>query len=123
MDKSSDFIKFREEYKEFYYNRYSIKEDSEAIYLEYEFEIPNLAKFNPTIKVLKKSLVFRAIDNKYVKNMVFHIGLIELISYWKSTCSPKIIIKCGYLNQEQINWWKKTYFYGLGELFYTNNNS
>ena len=121
MDKSSDFIKFREVYKEFYYNKYSIKEDNEAIYLEYEFEIPNLTKFNPTIKVLKKSLAFRAIDNKYVKNMVFHIGLIELISYWKSTCSPKIIIKCGYLNQEQIDWWKKTYFYGLGELFYTNN--
>ena len=58
MDKSSDFIKFREEYKEFYYNRYSIKEDSEAIYLEYEFEIPNLNKFNPTIKVLKKSLIY-----------------------------------------------------------------
>ena len=53
--------------------------------------------------------------------MVFHIGLIELVSYWKSTCSPKIIIKCGYLNAEQIEWWKKLYFYGLGELFYTNN--
>ena len=53
--------------------------------------------------------------------MIFHIGMIELISYWKSTCSPKVIIKCGYLNEEQINWWKKLYFYGLGELFYRNN--
>ena len=53
--------------------------------------------------------------------MVFHIGLIELISYWKCTCSPEVVIKCGYLNKEQIDWWKKLYFYGLGELFYTNN--
>lgn len=121
MDKSLQFIKYRELYKEFYFNKYLIKEDNDSIYLEYEFEIPNLTKFNPSIKILKKSHVFKNINTKYVKNLVFHIGLIELISYWKCTCSPKIIIKCGFLNNEQIEWWKKIYFYGLSELFYTNN--
>lgn len=121
MDKSLQFIEYRNKYKEFHFNKYKIKEDDEALYIEYEFEIPKLTKFNPTIKILKKSFKFKDINNKCIKNMVFHIGLIELISYWKSTCSPKIVIKCGYLNQEQIEWWKKIYFYGLGELFYTNN--
>lgn len=120
MNNSLQFKEYREKYKEFYFNSYSIKEDDSAIYLEYEFEIPKLTKFNPKLKILKKKLNFKNINNKYVENMVFHIGLIELISYWKSTCSPEIIIKCGYLNQEQIMWWKKLYFYGLGELFYTN---
>ena len=53
--------------------------------------------------------------------MVFNMGLIELISYWKVACSPQVVIKCGYLSKEQIDFWKKIYFYGLGELFYTNN--
>ena len=121
MDKSLRFREYREEYKEFHFNSYSIKEDNEGINIEYEFEIPGLTKFNPKLKILKKALNFKNINSKYVQNMVFHIGLIELISYWKSTCSPKIVIKCGYLNEEQIEWWKKLYFYGLGELFYTNN--
>lgn len=121
MDNSLKFLEFREKYKEFYYNNYFIKEDTDAIYIEYEFEIQDLTTFRPTIKILKKALNFKNINNKCVSNLVFHIGLIELISYWKSTCSPKIIIKCGYLNQDQIEWWKKIYFYGLGELFYTNN--
>ena len=121
MDNSLKFIEFREKYKEFHYNSYITTEDNDAIYLEYEFEIPELIKFNPKIKILKKALKFKDISTKYTKNMVFNHGLIELISYWKSTCSPKIIIKCGYLNKEQIEWWKKIYFYGLGELFYTNN--
>ena len=121
MDKSLQFKEYREKYKEFHFNSYSIKEDNTAIYLEYEFQIPGLTTFNPKLKILKKKLNFKDINNKYVENIVFHIGLIELISYWKSTCSPKIIIKCGYLNTEQIKWWKKLYFYGLGELFYTNN--
>ena len=121
MDNSIKFAEYREKYKEFHYNSYLIKEDDETLYIEFEFEIPNLTKFNPKIKILKKALPFKNIDNCQVENLVFHIGLIELLSYWKCTCSPKIVIKCGYLNEEQIKWWKKLYFYGLGELFYTNN--
>ena len=121
MDKSLEFKQYREQYKEFYYNNYSIKEDSQAIYIEFEFEIPNLTKFNPKLKILKKNMKLKSIETDYVKNMVFNMGLIELISYWKVTCSQQVIIKCGYLNEEQISFWKKIYFYGLGELFYTNN--
>ena len=42
MDKSVQFNEYRNEYKEFYYNSFSLTEDNEAIYLEYDFEIPNL---------------------------------------------------------------------------------
>ena len=121
MDNSLKFLEYRKKYPKFYYNKYSITEDENAIYLEYEFEIENLTKFTPKTKIIKKKDRFKPIDNDYVKNMVFHIGLIELISYWKSTCSPEVIIKCGYLDENQINWWKKLYYYGLGELLYTNN--
>lgn len=121
MNNFLKFKKFREQYKEFYYNSYSIIEDKEAIIIEFEFEIPNLAVFHPTTKILKKQMYFKDINTIQAKNMAFHIGLIELISYWKSVCCPQIVIKCGYLSEEQIQWWKKLYFYGLGELFFTNN--
>ena len=121
MDNSSNFEEYRKKYTEFHYNSYNLLEDSEAIYLDYEFEIPNLTKFNPSIKILKKDFKVKNIDSNEAKNMVFNIGLIELISYWKCVCSPQIIIKCGFLNEEQIVFWKKIYFYGLGELFYRNN--
>lgn len=121
MDKSMQFKQYREEYKDFYFNSYLIEETKEEIYLKYEFEIPGLTKFNPVLKILKKKLNLKSINTDYAKNMAFHIGLIELISYWKSTCSPNVIIKCGYLNEEQTKWWKKIYYYGLGELFFTNN--
>ena len=121
MDNHEKFLELRDKYKEFFYNRYQISEDNDAIYLEFEFEISGLATFNPKTKIIKKALKYKDINSNYVKNMVFHIGLIELISYWKATCSPKIVIKCGYLNEEQIKWWKKLYYYGLGELFYTNS--
>lgn len=110
-------------YKEFSYNSYDIKEDTESIYLSYEFEIKGLTKFNPEIKILKKNLKLKDINSDIVKNMVFNIGLIELISYWKCTCSPLVYIKCGLLTEEQVNWWKHLYFNGLGEFFYRNELS
>jgi len=120
-NKSIKFEQYREEYKEFHFKKYLVYDDKNAIYMQFIFDIPGLVSFNPKLKILKKNFKFKDIKSQYVQNMVFHIGMIELISYWKSTCSPNVIIECGYLNQEQINWWKKLYFYGLGELFYTNN--
>ena len=121
MDNSLKYIELRNKFKEFYYNNYNLREDEEAIYIEFEFEIPNLAIFKPVTKILKKQMKLKSINSIQAKNMAFNIGLIELISYWKCTCCPQIVIKCGYLSVEQIKWWKKLYFYGLGELFYTNN--
>lgn len=121
MNKSLEFKKYRQLYTEFKYNSYLASEDEKTINIEYEFEIPKLTKFHPKLKIDKKNFKWKSINSIQAKNMIFHIGLIELISYWKCTCSPKVIIECGYLNQEQINWWKKLYFYGLGELFYRNN--
>ena len=120
MNNSLKFIELREKYPEFIYEDYNIEETDKEIIIEYKFEIPNLTTFNPTIKIPKKKFKIKDINTDKVKNMIFHIGLIELISYWKCTCSPRVIIKCGRLNKEQINWFKKLYFYGLGELFFTN---
>lgn len=120
MENLLKFEKFREKYKEFWYNSYLSIEDEKAIYLEYEFEIPKLTKFHAKIIIDKKEFNFKSINTETAQNIIFNIGLIELISYWKCTCSPKVVIKCGYLDEEQKKWWKKLYFYGLGELFYRN---
>ena len=121
MDNSQKFIDLREKYKTFSYNSFEIKEDEKEINIKFEFEIENLKKFNPTIRILKKNMKIKNLNTDFVKKLVFHMGLIELISYWKATCSKEVIIKCGNINEEQKDWFKKLYYYGLGELFYTNN--
>ena len=121
LDNSQKFIDLREKYKTFLYNSFEIKENEKEIYIKFEFEIEGLKKFNPTIRILKKNMKIKDLNTDFVKKLVFHMGLIELISYWKATCSKEVIIKCGNINEEQKNWFKKLYYYGLGELFYTNN--
>jgi hypothetical protein len=54
-------------------------------------------------------------------NIVFNIGMIELISYWKAACAPRVIIQPFFMTTEQVEWWKNIYFHGLGEFFYLNS--
>ena len=116
-----NFEELREKYKYFYYNSFEITDGKNEVTLKFDFEIPNLTHFYPTTSILKKNFKFKDVNSEQSKNMVFNIGLIELISYWKCACPKNVIIKCGYLNDEQISFWKKLYFNGLGELFYRNN--
>jgi len=55
-----------------------------------------------------------------LNNLVFNLGLIEMLSYWKATCSPETEILAGSLNQEQIKWWKDLIDRGMGQFFYEN---
>lgn len=120
---NNNFEKFnllRQKYSTFIFEKYEMFEDAEGLTLKYYFNIPNLVAFTPEIKILKKQINFKKLEGELVQNLVFHLGLIELVSYWKATCSPKVIIECGYLKPKQIAWFKKLYYLGLGELFYQN---
>ena len=112
------FNELRNEYNSFIYKKYEIKETEDSYNITYYFEIPNLITFTPTYEI-KKDLLKREIDD-FAKYLIFHIGLVELISYWKCACPKDVIIKAGYIDEEQIKFFKKLYFYGLGEFFYRN---
>ena len=119
-----NFINLREEYPNFSYNWYKIDEYENEYKISYEFEITGLSKFNPTWIIPKINLAQGSIkkqpNKELLENMVFNLGMVELVSYWKITCSPNVNIKNIYLSSKQIDWWKKLYFYGLGEFFYKN---
>jgi hypothetical protein len=108
------YNELRNEYDTFIYDSYEIEELENTTKIIYNFIVPSLTQYKPTLEVKKFKI------DSFTKNLIFHIGLVELVSYWKATCSKNVIIKAGYINKEQIEFFKKLYFYGLGELFYTN---
>lgn len=111
----------RSTYKKFIYHSYQIFEDEKNIILEYHFEIEGLREFNPRIEILKKDFCFKNINSNIVKNIVFNLGMVEAISYFKATCSPLFLIKCGKIDENQKKWYKKLYYLGLGEFRYINS--
>ena len=57
IDNSQKFLELREKYKTFIYDKYEIEDDEDSIKITYYFEIENLQKFNPTIRLSKKQLI------------------------------------------------------------------
>jgi len=119
-DNQNRFNELREKYQEFIYEDYDISFADENLNIKFHFSIPNLTEFHPEIKI-KKEYIKTEYNEDYLDYLVFQIGLIELISYYKCTCPKKIIVKANYINNEQISWLKKLYYNGLGEFLYTNN--
>ncbi len=115
MDKYNEF---RSSYPEFYYHGFRLEDKQEEIFITYDFEIKGLMRFSPTLKIPKVNKWNYSKD--LLNKIVFSVGLSEIPSYWKATCSPKIIIECGKLNEEQNAWLKKLIYNGLGEFFYVN---
>ena len=57
------------------------------------------------------------------RNLLFQLGLAELVSYWKATASPVVEIRCPDgvgMDEAAVAFWQKLYFNGLGEYFYLN---
>ncbi len=115
-----NFWELRKKYDKFIYEKYEINDELDWLKITYFFNIPWLAEFRPTIQIDKKNIKNQNINSDFVNYLVFHIGLVELISYWKCCCPKNVEIKAWYIDKDQIKWFKKMYFYGLGEFFYTN---
>ncbi len=109
---------FRKKYKTFYYNGFTKADNDDDILITYHFEITGLESFNPTLRIPKIGNL--NYDNHFLDKIIFSAGLAEIPSYWKATCSPKIIINGGKLSDAQTKWLKKLIFNGLGEFFYVN---
>lgn len=115
------YLMLTEKYPEFIYDSYRIFECNGKIGFEFNFIQSNEIKFKPSWVLPFDYGKYAESENKaFIDYLVFHIGMVELISYWKACCSPTVRIKCGALDTKQILWWKKLYFNGLGEFFYRN---
>ncbi len=84
--------------------------------LTYQFKLEPEVAFSPVV-IIPAPAGFAAPE---FQTFVFHLGLIELLSYWKAACPSRIVIRAGMLNDEQIAWWRDLYLHGLGEFFYRN---
>ncbi len=111
----------REKHPTFTYESYSYYIKKKDLVIRFSFSVSPNIRFEPEV-------VIENIDEKRIKNinpellenLIFHLGLAEIPSYWKATTSPQIIIKAGYLSKSQITWWQDLLENGLAEFFYVN---
>ena len=120
---NTKFIEFRNTYKEIIYKDYLVDEVDNDLVITYTFEIPGLTTFNPTISFSKDLVKNSFVNDELMNKIIFHMGMIELISYYKCCCPKRIVVEAGYLDDYDKSWFKKLFYNGLGEFLYKNNIS
>jgi hypothetical protein len=111
----------REKHPQFIYEKYEWKISSKGLEITFDFQLPPDIKFKPKILIENASLAqIEKIGKETLDNLVFNLGLAEMISYWKTACSPEIMINAGALDAEQKKWWQWLIINGLGQFFYEN---
>jgi len=121
MSGNEKYIQLRKQYKTFCYEDFLCKTTNEGWLIKFRFSAGEDIVFEPETLIPHRPFIdFGRISLEQKEMLIFQMGMVELISYWKSVCSPKVIIKPFNLGHEEISFWKKMYFNGLGEFFYVN---
>lgn len=116
------FHQLRKDFKVFYFESFEFQYKNKVLNVVFHFSIDRKIFFKPEVK-LPYNVFFdkdQLLDKEQLDSIVFHMGMIELISYWKSACPCIIHLVPFSLTGEQQAFWRKIYFHGLGEFFHIN---
>ncbi|MCR4792312.1 MAG: hypothetical protein K5871_06160 [Lachnospiraceae bacterium] len=113
------FDDLRKLHDTFEYRKYEMRVEDGELFVRYRFSIPGLRDFMPEWRF---PLGERGTDlsDPILRSLIFNLGLVETISYYKTVCPETVVIKCGSLTAAQKDWWRKLYYNGLGEFLYRN---
>ena len=105
---------------EMVYENYSYTVDAEGLRMGFSFRLNDKIVFHPTASIPHRPFLNFGQPKELMDSLVFNLGMIELVSYWKCVCPKVVRVLPHSLDSEQVRFWKKIYFNGLGEFFYTN---
>lgn len=112
--------RLRAAYPNFVYEGYRWREEgSGALNCSFQFRTGAIS-FQPTCRFTFIGRERARIPRELIDNLVFHLGLAELPSYWKATCSPRVEVRRGGLSPEQAAFWTWVLTEGMGEFHFTN---
>jgi UDP-N-acetyl-alpha-D-muramoyl-L-alanyl-L-glutamate epimerase len=114
------FKKLRKKYPVLTYESFEWEIKDNNLQIQYHFNLADKFFFHPKISIPLKKWSLRTVENGFIKNVAFYLGMVELISYWKTACPAKIHIVPVLLSPEEQSWWKRLFYLGLGEFFHVN---
>lgn len=120
MSNQTKYELYRQTYPKFVYQSFQYDVQPDGLHIVFDFSAGPDIQFQPTAFIPSRPFLRFDQPRDVLDTLVFNIGMIELISYWKCVCSPVVEVRCGQLNPDQFQFWKKIYFNGLGEFFYIN---
>lgn len=114
----------RADYPTFVYEGYEWRWDTpDSLSCSFHFRAEEHS-FRPTCRfVFSGRRSELALSNDVLDSAVFRLGLAELPSYWKATCSPRVEVRAGSLTPDEATYWERMLTEGMSEFHYVNQTS
>lgn len=120
MNNQGKYNNYRKYFDALVYESYNYDVQSDGLHIAFCFRLTEKRCFRPTAFIPARPFLNMDQPKEVMDRLVFNIGMVELVSYWKTVCPPVVRIECGALDERQQAFWKKLYWNGLGEFYYTN---
>ena len=117
----SRFDELRARHPRFTYEDYTVERAGADLRFTFSFTMAPDIAFAPTTTLRAPDpRRLDAVPAEALHGLAFHLGLVELLSYWKTACAPEIVIKAGPLDPAQVAWWRDLVLHGMREFFFVN---
>ena len=115
------FDDFRRKFKNFTFYQQEVSLEEGVLEMTFHFSLDDQYYFHPTMSIPSRPFYhWESIPMEQLESLAFHIGMVELVSYWKLACPQTIVVKPFDLKLCQKKWWIHLYYQGLGEFRYLN---
>ena len=128
---TSTFTTLRSKHPTLTYRGYTLVRHGETLQATFLIDLEPSIQFRPTLSFPALSfpalsfpaLSFPAtkIDESSLDPYLFHLGMVEILSYWKAACPPRVVIDGYHLTEEERSWWQDLFIHGLGEFYFVND--
>ena len=120
-DNQQRFNTLREQFKTFTFYAQEVKVENGVLSMIFHFSLDEQNYFHPSMTIPARPFYhWDAVPMEQLESLAFHIGMVELVSYWKLACPKTIVVKPFDLKLCQKKWWRHLYYNGLGEFRYLN---
>lgn len=121
LENQQKFDALRKEFETFTFSSLEVSLRDGELSLGFHFSLDNRYHFHPTMVIPARPYYhWESIPRRQLETLAFHIGMVELVSYWKIACPKTVVVKPFDLKLCQRKWWRHLYYNGLGEFFYLN---
>ena len=120
-DNQQRFDTLREQFKIFTFYAQEVRVENGVLSMTFHFSLDERYYFHPTMTISARPFYhWDAVPKEQLESLAFHIGMVELVSYWKLACPKIVVVKPFDLKLCQKKWWRHLYYNGLGEFRYLN---
>ena len=91
LSRKEIYKKYRKDYLTFTYKGFSFDLKDEDLSIIYDFSIEGLSEFHLTW-IIPRINKIKDLDENLLNELICSLDMVELITYWKISCPPNVII-------------------------------